>query len=125
MAYAQLRNRDGAFVSPGIKTFRAAAAAADWQSQPGFGIVLTNQPGQESWPITGASFILMHRRQKDPSEAKQVIGFFDWAYRNGDQLAEQLNYVPIPDAVTSQIEQVWKNEIAGPDGKPVWTGSGP
>ena len=76
--------------------------------------MLTNQPGDESWPITGATFILMHKQQKDPQKAKQVLDFFDWAYRNGDQMAEELHYVPMPDKVTGQVEEMWKKEIPGP-----------
>jgi phosphate transport system substrate-binding protein len=122
MTYTQLKNRDGEFVAPDIKAFQAAAAGADWSSEPGFGVVLTNQPGKESWPITGATFILLHKTPKDPQRAKEVINFFDWAYRNGDQMAEQLDYVPIPDKVTGEVEAMWKKEIVGPDGKPIWTG---
>jgi phosphate transport system substrate-binding protein len=124
MTHAQLKNREGKFVSPEIRTFQAAASGADWSSAPGFGVVLTNQPGAESWPITGASFILMHMRQKDPQRAKLALDFFDWAYRNGDQMAQELHYVPMPDSVTKQVEQMWKKEMVGPDGKPVWTGPG-
>ena len=124
MTYTQLKNRDGAFVAPEIKTFQAAAASADWASAPGFGVLLTNQPGKDSWPITGATFILMHKQQKEPQKAKQVLDFFDWAYRNGDQLAEELHYVPMPEKVTEQVEERWKKEIVGADGKPVWTGAG-
>jgi phosphate transport system substrate-binding protein len=123
MAYTQLKNHDGAFVSPDSKTFQAAAAGADWSSAPGFGVLLTDQPGKESWPITGATFILMHKQQPDAAKAKAVLDFFDWAYRNGGQMAEQLDYVPMPGKVAEQVEQSWK-EIVGPDGKPVWTGSG-
>jgi phosphate transport system substrate-binding protein len=122
MTYTQLKNRDGNFVSPDIKAFQAAASGADWSSEPGFGVVLTNQPGQGSWPITGASFILMHKQPKDPQKAKQVIEFFDWAYRNGARMAEELHYVPIPGNVTGAVETMWKKEIVGPDGKPIWTG---
>jgi phosphate transport system substrate-binding protein len=123
MIYVQLKNRDGNFVSPEIKAFQAAAAGADWNSEPGFGVVLTNQPGKDSWPITGATFILLHKQVKDPQRAKEVINFFDWAYHNGEQMAEQLEYVPMPEKVTGAVEQMWKNEIKGPDGKPIWTGS--
>ena len=99
LTYAQMKNRDGNFVTPDIKSFQAAASGADWKSQPGFGVVLTDQPGNESWPITGATFILMHKQQKDPQKAKQVLDFFDWAYRNGDQMAQELHYVPMPENV--------------------------
>ena len=120
--YAQMKNRDGQFVAPEIKSFQAAAAGADWNSAPGFGVVLTNQPGADSWPITGATFILMHKTQQDPQKAKQVLDFFDWAYRNGASTAQELHYVPMPGPVAGAVQQMWKNEIKGPDGKPVWTG---
>ena len=123
MAYTQLRNQNGAFVSPDSKTFQSAAANADWSKAPGFYLLLTNQPGADSWPITGATFILMHKQQADSAKAKGVINFFDWAFRNGSQLAEQLDYVPMPEKVVGLVEQSWK-QITGPDGKPVWTGSG-
>jgi len=123
MAFTQLRNQSGAFVSPNSKTFQAAAASADWSSAPGFGVLLTNQPGPDAWPITGATFILMHKKPTDPAKAKEVLNFFDWAYHNGSQMAEQLDYVPMPAKVITAVEQSWK-EIVGPDGKPVWTGSG-
>src|SRR4051812_7890685 len=124
MTYTQMKNRDGKFVAPEIKAFQAAASGADWNSEPGFGVVLTNQPGAESWPITGATFILMHKTQQNPEKAKQVLDFFNWAYRNGDQMAQELHYVPLPENVTGAVEQNWKKEIVGPDGKPIWTGSG-
>jgi phosphate transport system substrate-binding protein len=122
LAYAQMKNRDGNFVKPDIRSFQAAASGADWKSQPGFGVVLTDQPGNESWPITGATFILMHKQQKDPQKAKQALDFFDWAYRHGDRMAQDLHYVPLPENVVGQVEEAWKKEIVGPDGKPVWTG---
>lgn len=122
LTHAQMRNRDGNFVSPDIESFQAAGSGADWKSEPGFGVVLTNQPGAESWPITGATFILMHKQQPNPQKARQVVEFFDWAYRNGDKLAEELHYVPMPRPVVGSVEEMWKNEIVGPDGKPVWTG---
>ncbi len=123
MTYTQLKNHDGAFVAPESRTFQAAAAGADWSSAPGFGVLLTDQPGKDSWPITGATFILMHKQQADAAKAKAVLGFFDWSYRNGAQLAEQLNYVPMPTKVIDLVEQSWK-QIVGPDSKPVWDGHG-
>jgi phosphate transport system substrate-binding protein len=123
MNVTQLKNHDGEFVSPDSKTFQAAAANADWSKAQGFYLLLTDQPGKDSWPITGASFILMHKQQQNPEKAKAALDFFDWAYRSGGQMAEQLDYVPIPANVVSLVEQSWK-QIAGPDGKPVWTGSG-
>src|SRR5437763_3113147 len=123
MNYTQLKNQSGAFVSPNSKTFQSAAANADWSKAPGFYLLLPNQAGADSWPITGASFILMRKQQTDPAKAKAVLDFFDWAFRNGGRMAEQLDYVPMPEKVVGLVEQSWK-QIAGPDGKPVWTGSG-
>ena len=121
MTYTQLRNHEGAFVTPNSASFQAAAANADWTQAPGFYLLLTDQPGKESWPITGATFILMHKQQTDPVKAREVLNFFDWAYRNGAKLAEELAYVPMPQKVIGMVEQSWKS-IAGPDGKPVWQG---
>jgi len=121
LTYALLRNRDGQFVTPDIKTFQSAAANADWTKTQDFYLLLTNQPGKDSWPITGASFILMHKHQTKPDTAREALNFFDWAYRNGAQLAEQLDYVPIPDSVVKLVEQNWQ-QIKASDAKPVWTG---
>ena len=123
MTYAQLKNRDGNFVSPNSASFQAAAANADWSKAPGFYMLLTDQPGKDSWPITGATFILMHKKQDKPESAREVLSFFDWAYQNGGKLAEQLDYVPMPPAVVSAVEASWKT-IAGADGKPVFTPHG-
>jgi phosphate transport system substrate-binding protein len=108
-------------LDPGSKVFQAAAANADWKSAPGAYLILTNQSGKESWPITGATFILMHRQQADPQKAKAVLSFFDWAYKNGGQLAESLDYIPMPPSTVAVFEDSWK-QIVGPDGKPVWDG---
>jgi phosphate transport system substrate-binding protein len=121
MTHTQLRNRDGSFVSPNSTSFQAAAANADWSQAPGFYLLLTDQPGKESWPITGATFILMHKQQADSVKAREVLNFFDWAYRNGGKLAEDLAYVPMPQKVIGMVEQSWKS-VVGPDGKPVWQG---
>jgi phosphate transport system substrate-binding protein len=120
--YAQLKNAAGHFVSPSTDTFQAAAANADWEKAPGFHVVLTNQPGEKSWPITGASFILMHKHADRPEKAKAALQFFDWAYKNGQQMAEELDYVAMPDKVVSLVENTWK-QIRGPNGEPIWTGS--
>ena len=123
MNYTLLKNHDGAFVSPDSKTFQAAAANADWKKAPGFYLLLTDQPGKESWPITGATFILMHKKQDHPERAAEVLKFFDWSFHNGASLAEQLDYVPMPTNVAGMVEESWKT-IAGADGKPVWDGHG-
>lgn len=121
MTYALLKNHDGNYVAPSAGSFSAAAANADWSKAPGFYLLLTNQPGKDSWPITGATFILMHHRQDKPDTARQVLSFFDWAYHNGGKLAEQLDYVPMPANVIGAVEASWKT-IIGTDGKPVWSG---
>ena len=101
--------------------FAAAAAGAKWASAPGFYLLLLNQPGASAWPITGATFILMHHQQDKPDSAREVLSFFDWAYHNGGKLAEDLDYVPMPASVIGAVEASWKT-IVGPDAKPVWTG---
>ena len=121
LTYALLRNKDGQFVSPDSAAFRAAAANADWSKAQDFNLLLTNQPGKDSWPITGATFILMHKQQGKPEVAREVINFFDWAYKNGGNLADELDYVPMPENVVKLVEQNWQ-QIKGPDGKPVWIG---
>jgi phosphate transport system substrate-binding protein len=121
LVHTKLVNRDGAVLEPGSKVFQAAAANADWKATPGFYLILTDQPGKDSWPITGATFILMHKKQDHPERAKEVLKFFDWAYKNGGQLAEALDYIPMPSSAVSVLEDSWK-QIVGPDGKPVWDG---
>jgi phosphate transport system substrate-binding protein len=108
MPYMQLQNKDGKYVSPDDKTFAAAAAGADWFSVPGMGLSIVNQPGATSWPITTASFILMYKNPSDKKASDEVLKFFDWSFKNGKQLALDLDYVPLPDALTKQIrEKVW------------------
>ncbi len=121
LVHTKLVNAEGVTLEPNAKVFAAAAANADWKTAPGFYLILTNQPGKESWPITGATFILMHKQQTDPQTAKSVLAFFDWAYRHGQDMASSLDYIPMPPAVVQTVEESWKN-IVGPDGKPVWTG---
>ena len=120
MTHASVRNRDGQFVQPDDATFKAAAANADWKNAPGFYQILTDQPGRTAWPITGASFILMHVRQDKPQNAAEVLKFFDWSFRNGQKLAEDLDYVPLPDAVVTIVEDAWKTQIGDGAGKAVW-----
>jgi phosphate transport system substrate-binding protein len=119
MNYAKLRNHDGAIVAPEAKAFQAAAASADWAKAQGYYLILTNQPGAASWPITGASFILVHADSKDKSTG-EALKFFDWAYKSGQALAEGLDYVPLPPAVVKLVEKTWQDSIKV-DGKPVWT----
>ena len=108
MNFLQLQNADGKFVSPDDLTFAAAAAGADWFSVPGMGISMVNAKGATSWPISTASFILMYKEPGDKAASQEVIKFFDWAFKNGKQMASELDYVPLPDALTGQIRQkVW------------------
>ena len=105
MTYAQLQNAAGSFVSPDDSAFKAAAAGAEWSKT--FYQVLTNQPGKDSWPITGATFILMQKAQDKPAQAASVLKFFDWAYKNGDKTADDLDYVPMPPTVKTAITEEW------------------
>ena len=123
MAYALLQNKTGKFVKPDSETFQAAAAGADWAGTPGFNLMLTDQTGENSWPITGATFILVYRKQEKPEVGKEVLKFFDWAYRHGGKLAEQLDYVPMPASVVKLVQETWKKEIKDTGGKAVWTDS--
>ena len=120
LTYVKLKNRAGSYVEPNSTTFQAAAANADWEKAEGFYVVLTDQPGKGSWPITGASFILMHKVQKRPEVARAVLKFFDWCYRDGREMAEKLDYVSMPIKVVSLVEGAWKREIKDTSGNPVW-----
>jgi phosphate transport system substrate-binding protein len=121
LTYTQIKNKAGKFVTPTSAAFQAAAANADWSSQPGFGVLLTDQPGAETWPISGATFVLMHKVQAQPDTARAVLTFFAWAYKDGDKMAESLDYVPLPDKLVDMIEASWARTIKDRSGKPVWT----
>jgi phosphate transport system substrate-binding protein len=120
MAHAAVQNKEGQFVQPDDKSFQAAATYADWKGAPGFYQILTNQPGKTSWPITGASFILLHTKQDKPENAAEVLKFFDWAFKNGQKMADELDYVALPDEVTKVIAVAWKSQIKDAAGKDVW-----
>jgi phosphate transport system substrate-binding protein len=122
MTTAVMRNKDGQWVEPKIETFQAAAASADWSQNPGYYVILTNQPGSQSWPITGASFILMHRQPQDPAAARSALQFFDWVYKKGGDMAKELDYVPMPQNVVQQVQQTWSMEFTQVGGQPLWTG---
>jgi phosphate transport system substrate-binding protein len=115
-----LANKEGNFVKPEELSFKAAAANADWAHAPGMRLVLTNQPGKESWPITGASFILIHKTATDPAKMDEVLKFFAWSFANGAKLALELDYVPMPDAVAKLVMENWATQIKTAEGKPVW-----
>ncbi|HEY0065251.1 MAG TPA: phosphate ABC transporter substrate-binding protein PstS [Telluria sp.] len=120
IAHTQLKNKEGVFLQPDDDAFKAAAASADWAKTPGFGIVLTDQPGKSSWPITGVSYILMHKSQADAAKAKEVLKFFDYSFKNGDAAAVELDYVPLPDTVTKLVMDSWKANLKDAAGKAVW-----
>ncbi|WP_194712467.1 phosphate ABC transporter substrate-binding protein PstS [Noviherbaspirillum soli] len=120
IAHAQLKNRDGQFVQPDDETFKAAAANAEWSKTPGMAVVLTDQAGKNAWPVTGASFILMHRSQADSAKGREVLKFFDWAYREGGAMAAELDYVAMPPAVVKQVADLWKGEVKDGGGKAMW-----
>ena len=116
MTYALMQNSTGAFVSPDDTAFKAAAAGADWSKT--FYQVLTNQAGKDSWPISGATFILMHKLQDKPANGSETLKFFSWAYKNGDKVADDLDYVPMPKAVVAAIEKSW-TELKDASGKSI------
>jgi phosphate transport system substrate-binding protein len=120
MAYALVRNRDGQWPKPDSATFQAAAQYADWKSAPGFYRIITDSPGATSWPIAATSFILLRTRQDKPQNAQEVMRFFDWSFRNGQKMAEELDYVPLPATLIAQIEDAWKTQVKDGSGKPVW-----
>jgi phosphate transport system substrate-binding protein len=113
MAYALLVNKAGKAVTPNAEAFQAAAANADWAHAPGYYLILTDQPGAGSWPITGASFILVYANPPNPAETAAALKFFDWAYRKGATMAAELDYVPLPESLIQQVRATWKSEIKG------------
>ena len=114
-------NKDGKTVQPSSAAFQAAAGSAKWDKANGFYVILTNQPGATSWPIAGATFILIHKQPKDPAAAREALKFFSWAYANGDQMAEDLDYVPLPKNVVGEVQKVWASEIKDASGKPIYS----
>jgi len=120
LPFVKLKNRAGQVVSPSIESFQAAAANAKWDSQTNFEEVLTDQPGANSWPIAGATFILMRREQTKPEIAEAALNFFDWSLEHGGEMAIDLDYVPLPNAVIASIQQYWAENIKNLDGEPVW-----
>jgi phosphate transport system substrate-binding protein len=119
MTYANMVNKDGKSVAPETKSFQAAAANADWKSVPGYGVILTDQTGADSWPITAASFILIHTVPADAANSAAALKFFDWAYKNGDKMAEELDYIPMPDNVVALSRGEWA-KVKDSSGKPVF-----
>jgi len=123
LAFTQMVNRDGKPVAPDAAGFQAAAANADWVGTAGFSVILTDEPGAQSWPIAGATFILLPKQPPDAEAAAEALKFFAWAYANGSQMAEALDYVPMPGSVVTAIKKMWANEIKDPGGRPIFTAS--
>lgn len=120
MTHAQLKNRDGHFVQADDMNFKAAASGAEWAKTPGMGVILTNQAGKDTWPVSGATFILLHKTAANPENTKEVIKFFDWAFSNGGAMATELEYVPLPADVVKLIQSGWKSQIKDSTGKAVY-----
>jgi phosphate transport system substrate-binding protein len=120
LVFTKMLNKDGKTVAPTMQAFQAAAANADWNSVPGYGLILDNQPGAESWPMTAATFILIHKQPQDPAAATEALKFFAWAYSKGSKMAEELDYVPMPSSVTTSVEKVWAAQIKDASGKPLY-----
>ena len=121
LSFTKMVNKDGKTVAPTAESFMAAAANADWEGTPGFGVVLTNEVGVGSWPIAGATFILIHKQPQNPAAAADALKFFAWAYTKGDQMAQDLDYVPMPDKVVGSIQKMWAAQIKDAGGKPLFT----
>jgi phosphate transport system substrate-binding protein len=119
--YTKMINKDGKTVAPVSETFQAAAANADWNSVPGYGVILSNQPGAQSWPMTAATFILIHKQPQDTAAAAEALKFFAWAYAKGGKMAEELDFISMPASVVSAVEGVWTKDIKDASGKPVFT----
>jgi phosphate transport system substrate-binding protein len=113
LATVQLRNKDGQFVAPSMETFSAAAQNGDWGRAQNFAVSLIDQPGSKSWPIVSATFILVPKNPKDQARQANVIKFFDWAYKNGDDDAKQLEYVPLPQNVKDSVRKAWQTDLKG------------
>jgi phosphate transport system substrate-binding protein len=120
MDYAQMNNKAGQTVAPTAENFAAAAANADWANAPGYYLMLTNQPGKDSWPITGATFLLVHAKPKHPAKVEAVLKFFDWAFAHGDDASAKLDYIPMPTKVVDMIEKTWTRKITAND-TPLWS----
>lgn len=120
LSYVQLQNQAGNFVSPTPESFAAAAASADWHGTPGMGVMLTNQPGDEAWPLAAATFILVPEVSRRPASTRSALAFFDWAFRQGDQAADAMHYVALPDNVTDMVRERWSQQLRDTEGRPVW-----
>jgi phosphate transport system substrate-binding protein len=112
LTFANMKNKDGNIVAPTAEAFKAAAANADWKSKPGYGVILANQPGANSWPMTAATWILVYKKPQDPIATAAALKFFAWSYAHGAKMAEELDYVPMPENVVADVEKTWAKEVA-------------
>jgi phosphate transport system substrate-binding protein len=120
LTHMNMINKAGKVVAPTSENFQAAAASANWKSQPGYGVLLANQPGDTSWPMTAPTWILMYKQPQDPATTAEALKFFAWCFKNGDKMAEDLHYVPMPDNVVADIQKTWAAEIKDASGKPLF-----
>jgi phosphate transport system substrate-binding protein len=121
MSFTQLTNKSGNAVAPSAESFQAAAATADWAGADSFYLILTDQAGAKSWPITGASFILLYKQPQDAAAVGEALKFFAWAYKDGGAMAGELDYVPLPAALIAQVKKTWASEVTS-GGRPLWSG---
>jgi len=120
LSSTKLMNKDGNAVTPTIEAFTTAARRANWEGTPGFGVILTNEAGADAWPMTSATFVLIHKQPSDPVAAGEALKFFNWAYTKGGRMAEDLDYVPMPENVVGAIHKLWLSEIKDAAGKPIF-----
>jgi phosphate transport system substrate-binding protein len=120
LTYTKMVNKAGKPVLPTLETFQAAAANADWKSQPGYGVILANQPGDQSWPMTAATWILLYKQPKDAAATAEALKFFNWAFVKGSAAASDLDYVPMPAKVVTDIQKMWSSEVKDASGKPLY-----
>jgi phosphate transport system substrate-binding protein len=111
LTYTAMINKAGKTVQPTVEAFQAAASNADWANAPGYYVILTDEPGEKSWPITASTFILMHKEPADKAASSEALKFFKWAFDKGDKMAEELDYIPMPDSVVKLIEKTWSADI--------------
>jgi phosphate transport system substrate-binding protein len=120
LTFTKMVNKDGKTLMPTSATFQAAASNAKWDSQPGYGVILANQPGAESWPMTASTWALIHKQPADPAAASETLKFFGWAYDKGAKMADELDYIAMPKNVADSVKVTWSKEIKGADGKPLY-----
>jgi phosphate transport system substrate-binding protein len=120
LTFAKMVNKAGKTVSPTADSFQAAAANADWKSQPGYGVILANQPGDGSWPMTAATWILLYKTPSDPATTAEALKFFNWSYSKGQDMAKDLDYVPMPAKVVGDVQKMWSTDIKDSSGKPLF-----